>query len=126
MGISSKQVAIPKFQSTCANFKSLLCRTVEHHGIILDAIPSRVNPVNLNSPRSDLYATVTVKNASNQDVTLTIQQVLAAYLTKIFSIAKEVCFKSFSINSLTICHILGYWHPCRRMSLSCTLLLDCC
>jgi molecular chaperone DnaK (HSP70) len=89
MGYSSKQQAIPKFKSTCAQFKPLLCRTVEDHGPILDAIPCEVKPVNLNSDQNDLYATVTVMDSKNQPITFTVQQVLAAFLTKLFSIARE-------------------------------------
>ena len=60
MGVSSKQQSVPKFKSTCAHFTPLLCRTVQEHGPILDAIPCQVNAVNLNSDAKDLYATVTV------------------------------------------------------------------
>jgi molecular chaperone DnaK (HSP70) len=89
MGYSSKQQAVPKFKSTCAYFTPLLCRTVEDHGPILDAIPCQVNAVNLNSDAKDLYSTVTVMDSKNQPITFSIQQVLAAFFTKLFTIAHD-------------------------------------
>uniref|UniRef100_A0A914YCM4 Uncharacterized protein n=1 Tax=Panagrolaimus superbus TaxID=310955 RepID=A0A914YCM4_9BILA len=89
MGYSSKQQAVPKCKSTCAQFTPLLCRTVQDHGPILDAIPCEVKAVNLNSDVKDLYATVTVLDSKNQPITFTVQQVLAAFLTKLFTIAHD-------------------------------------
>lgn len=98
MGVSSKQQLVPKFKSTAAHFKPLLRRDGDHGGI-LDAIPCKYFPV---TPLSkELYASVEVYNHVNEPMKLQIQQVLAAYLTKIFDVASkstgahvEECFLS--------------------------------
>uniref|UniRef100_A0AC34QQR6 Uncharacterized protein n=1 Tax=Panagrolaimus sp. JU765 TaxID=591449 RepID=A0AC34QQR6_9BILA len=86
MGVSARQQVVPKFKSTVAFFKPLLRRDVEH-GEILDAIPCKHFAVNPAS--NELYAGVEVYNHQNEPVKYHIQQVLGAYLTKLFELARS-------------------------------------
>ncbi|KAE9552485.1 hypothetical protein FO519_004298 [Halicephalobus sp. NKZ332] len=96
IGVPARQLVVSKFKSTVAFFKPLLRRDADHGGI-LDAIPCKCFPVNPLS--KDLYASVEVYNHQNEPVRLEVQQVLGAYLTKLFDIARastgvivEECF----------------------------------